>query len=229
MKYQWILFDADGTLFDFQTAQAEALQQTFIDFQIRFQPIYLVYYEEHNDVLWAHLEQGKISGDQLKVERFQRLLNQINCEGDAKGLSDRYLQHLSEADQLLESAKSVVARLRQTHRLALITNGIQTVQLSRLQKSGLSDQFEELFISEAIGVSKPQSGIFEYAFAKMGAPPKESVLIVGDSLSSDIKGGVNYGIDTCWFNPSKKDNSSGLQPTYEISKLIELYSIIEER
>lgn len=111
-------------------------------------------------------------------------------------------------------------------RLAIITNGIKDVQLSRIQGSPLCNTFEQIIISEEAGSQKPEPGIFDYAFAKLGITDKSKVLIVGDSLTSDIQGGKNYGIDTCWFNPLEKANEAGIKPTYEIRDLSELLRII---
>lgn len=100
------------------------------------------------------------------------------------------------------------------------------MQTSRIQGSPLSGTFEQIIISEEAGCQKPETGIFDYAFAKLGISDKEKVLIVGDSLTSDIQGGINYGIDTCWFNPLGKENTSGVQPKYEIRVLSELLDIV---
>lgn len=116
--------------------------------------------------------------------------------------------------------------LHNGHRIAIITNGIKRTQLNRIGRSSLAHSFEHIIISEDTGFSKPHIGIFDYAFDKLNMMDKAKVLIVGDSLTSDIQGGMNYGIDTCWFNPRRKPNETSVKPTYEIQQLSELLQLL---
>lgn len=226
MKYEIILFDADDTLYDYGMAESHALYNAFAHFELPTgADDYAASYQEINNALWRDLEQGKITSAVLKVERFNRLFRANALDLNPEAFSEAYLRFLGEGTFLIQGAVELCEELAD-YRLAIITNGIKDVQTSRIQGSPLYDTFEQIIISEEAGYQKPETGIFDYAFAKLGITDKEKVLIVGDSLTSDIQGGVNYGIDTCWFNPLGKENTSGVQPKYEIRSLSELLDIV---
>lgn len=226
MKYEVILFDADDTLFDYGMAESHALHSTFSSYGMPTGALdYASSYKEINHGLWADLERGLITSAVLRVERFNRLFSTHGLALDAQEFSASYLRFLGEGTFLIHGATEICRGLSHL-RLAIITNGIKEVQTSRIQGSPLCDVFEQIIISEEAGCQKPETGIFDYAFAKLGIEDKEKVLIVGDSLTSDIQGGINYGIDTCWFNPWGKANTSGITPKYEIRSLAELLDII---
>lgn len=225
-KYKWLLFDADGTLFDYDKAEAKALQQSIEQIGYQYQRKYLAEYRRVNKKVWDEFEQGKLAQDVLKVKRFELFLDRVKIDGQAEQFSQRYLKNLAQGDDLIEGAEETVKALSTKYRLAIITNGLKEVQRSRLEKSKIHGYIEEVIISDEVGVAKPEAEIFGVAFAAMGYPSKEETLIIGDSLSSDIAGGYNYGIDTCWYNPQKKEREKGLGITYEISKLAELKELL---
>ncbi|MEK5235010.1 YjjG family noncanonical pyrimidine nucleotidase [Paenibacillus sp. FSL L8-0470] len=226
MKYEVILFDADDTLFDYGMAEGQAFLNVFAHFGLPTgAEEYAVSYREINQALWKDLEQGRITSAALRVERFNRLFARHKLEYSPEAFSEVYLRFLGEGTYLIQGAVELCGGLTGC-RLAIITNGIKDVQLSRIQGSPLCNTFEQIIISEEAGSQKPEPGIFDYAFAKLGITDKSKVLIVGDSLTSDIQGGMNYGIDTCWFNPLEKANEAGIKPTYEIRDLSELLRII---
>lgn len=225
-KYTTIFFDIDDTLMDFRKSETAALHNTFMehDLPTGFAD-YHNSYRKISQVLWHDLEQGKIAIRELGIERFKRLFLEHKLDISAETFSKLYLDFLGQeshlmpgADELLESLSDCV--------LAVITNGFGEVQKARIQNSPLSERFEHVIISEETGFQKPHGGIFDYAFDKLGLSSKEGVLIVGDSLTSDIQGGNNYGIDTCWYNPFGKENKTGIRPTYEIQDLLELRGIV---
>lgn len=226
MKYEIILFDVDDTLFDFSMSEREALHKTFEEFGL---PTGLADYEanykEISKVLWRDLEQGLTTLSELGVERFRRLFLVHDLEINADMFNSIYLGYLGKETHLVQGAIELCDNLTDC-RLAIITNGFTDVQTSRIGSSPLSNTFEHIIISEEAGFQKPEKGIFDYAFSKLHPADKSKVLIVGDSLTSDIQGGINYGIDTCWFNPHLKENNIGIQPTYEIRKLTDLIKII---
>lgn len=229
MIYEYILFDADDTLYDYALAEAHALTSAFQEFGIEdTDNSYVDRYRIINQGLWTEFEQGKISSVNLRRERFARLFaaDSVHASIDADNLSARYLNYLGEGSFLLEGAEALVKGLLGKYRLAIITNGIKEVQMARIGKSGLLDSFEHIIVSEDTGFQKPHVGIFDYTFNKLNIVDKSKVLIVGDSLTSDIQGGINYGIDTCWFNPKNKTNTTGIQPTYEVHSYGELLTII---
>ncbi len=221
-KYAWVLFDADGTLFDYDAAESRALRYTFEQAELAFSPTYLDPYRRLNGQIWRDFEQGKISQKVLRVKRFQLLSQAIAIDFDAAWFSKHYLLNLGAGTQLIEGAEYLMNVLAGRIGVALITNGLQDVQRARLARSEIGHHFNPVIISEEVGVAKPDVRIFEKAFELMGWPKKDSVLIVGDSLSSDICGGNNYGIGTCWFNPAAKPNDSGQHVGFEIRRLSEL-------
>lgn len=225
-NYKWLLFDADGTLFDYDKAEAKALRQSIEQIGYPYESKYLVEYRRINGQAWAEFEQGKLAQDVLKVRRFELFLGAMKIAGQPEQLSQWYLENLAKRTDLIEGAEETVKALSTRYRLVIITNGLKEVQRSRLEKSRIGGYIEEIIISDEIGVAKPAAEIFEVAFSAMGFPSKEETLIIGDSLSSDIAGGYNYGIDTCWYNPRKKEREKGLGITYEISKLAELRELL---
>jgi YjjG family noncanonical pyrimidine nucleotidase len=225
MTYELILLDADGTLFDYDRAEKYAIETTFRDFGLDYSDAILARYRVVNDALWKELERGNITSGELRVERFRRLLAEIR-EADAEALSRRYLHHLARGSYLIDGAEDICRYMAQRYSLAILTNGIAEVQRSRLAKSALHGVVSHIIISEEVGLSKPDPRIFEYAMNMFGHPGRETVLMVGDSLSSDIRGGADAGIDTCWYNPHRAPCSEGLVPTYEIRTLQELRQLL---
>jgi len=225
MKYKLVLFDADGTLFDFKTAEREAFEKTFNQFGVRDSLKQLhETYEVINKAIWRDFELKKITSEELRIERFRKFFAKENIQLDPEAFSPVYLISLSEGTHLLPGAKEIINFLYGECELALATNGLADVQNPRFAGSDLAKYFQHIFISEEIGHPKPNPAFFQHIFQKL--PYKESTIIIGDSLSSDIKGGNDFGIDTCWFNPNKCTNKSGIIPTYEISDLGDLRSIL---
>ncbi|KAA9004698.1 noncanonical pyrimidine nucleotidase, YjjG family [Paenibacillus spiritus] len=228
MKYDIILLDADDTLFDYGLAESRALENAFLQFGLPAgAQEYGESYKTINSALWRDLEQGIITSAALRVERFQRLFTEHRLELDPAAFSEAYLRHLGAGTYLIQGAEELCRELEGCT-LAVITNGITEVQRSRIQGSPLHSTFRQVIISELAGSQKPEPGIFDYAFRELGltAADKPRTLMVGDSLTSDIKGGNGYGIDTCWFNPLGKPGRSDIAPTYEIRELAELPPII---
>ncbi len=226
MKYKILLFDLDGTLFDYDQAEQSALKKTFELFGINFIDRFINEYRVVNKRIWIDYEGGLISQKELKIERFKRFAELIGIEIDVPGFAESYLNHLSEGRYLIAGTMKIIPYLSRYCKLFLITNGLKLVQRRRLRGSEITEYFSDIFISEEIGHAKPGPEIFEVAFKRMGSPFRENVLMIGDSLSSDIAGGIGYGVDTCWFNPDRKINESKFAPTYEINELLELLEII---
>ncbi|MBN1253615.1 MAG: YjjG family noncanonical pyrimidine nucleotidase [Bacteroidales bacterium] len=225
-KYKWILFDADGTLFNYDKSEQHALYKAFKNYGVDFNSVYLAQYRQINHFLWGELEKGKINSEKLRVERFEILLKEINCNLNAKLLSDSYLNELSQTDFMLEGAIEILEFLFGKVNLAIITNGIKFVQEGRLKKSKIEKYFKEIIISEDVKIAKPDKLFFDYTLEKINFKNKSEILIVGDSLTSDIQGGINSDIDTCWFNPNKNGNILSFNPTFEIVNLSEIEKII---
>jgi 2-haloacid dehalogenase len=227
VKYKWLLFDADGTLFDYDKAESIALKSTFAALGLAYGARYAQVYRRINGDIWRDFENGEIAQERLRTRRFELLFSALGIDCDPGEFSRRYLVNLSLGTDLVEGAEDVVKSLHGRVGLLLITNGLADVQRPRFARSTVGQYFSEVVISEEVGAAKPDTAIFEVAFAQMGFPKKEEVLIVGDSLSSDIKGGYNYGIDTCWFNPARKPSDSGVVAHYEIGELKELLLLLD--
>jgi YjjG family noncanonical pyrimidine nucleotidase len=225
MNYDWIFFDADGTLFDYNAGEAAALNGAFEECGLFFTPEIGTLYREINAGIWREYELGEITQAELKTERFDRLFASLGMTADSEDFSRRYLTILGRQTVLLDGAEEVVAELAGSVGLLLITNGLSEVQRPRFASSSIGCFFPEVVISEELGIAKPDPAIFDHAFGRIGRPAKDRVLMVGDNLGSDILGGANYGIDTCWFNPAKLENGHEVEPDYVIRSLTEIFKI----
>jgi 2-haloacid dehalogenase len=224
MTYQWLLFDADDTLFDYPLAEGKALRGTFEYFGQVYRSEYLRMYQVFNRQVWAEFERGETSTTELRLKRFRLLFDEIGVSLDPQDFSQRYLENLAQASDLFPGAVELLKALSGRYHIALVTNGLKEVQHARLEHSAIRPYIDKIFISEEIGAAKPAAGFFEAVFREIGNPPKNQVLIIGDSLTSDMLGGINYGIDTCWFNPGGK--TTELPVTYTIGKLGELLELL---
>ncbi|MGL5379880.1 YjjG family noncanonical pyrimidine nucleotidase [Clostridium sp.] len=227
MKYEVILFDADDTLFDFKKTEDYAFNKLLENFNIGGDKANCrEIYNKINSKLWKDFEQGLITSDALKVERFVRFLEELNENHDASEFSNKYVEFLGEGSFIFDEAVELLEYLKEKYRLAIITNGLAKVQNNRIRKSEIANYFEDFIISDEVKIAKPDARIFEYALKSLNHIDKSKVLMVGDSLSSDIKGGQNFGIDTCWFNINGIKNESEIKPTYEIKNILELKELI---
>ncbi|MBN1694535.1 YjjG family noncanonical pyrimidine nucleotidase [candidate division WOR-3 bacterium] len=228
-KYELILFDLDGTLFDYEKAEGYALKKSMERFDIDYKfPFYLEKYRIINREVWREFERGETSLDELKLKRFKILFNELGINQDIKDFSNSYLNYISDTSFVTEGAEEIVFSLYGKYKLALVTNGIYSAQYERLKRSPLKNYFDVFVVSEKIGVAKPNPDFFSYVFKITEHSDKNTALIIGDSLSSDIKGGVDFGIDTCWFNPGKIRNEGDIIPTYEIEKLPQIKDILTQ-
>lgn len=242
MKYDYILFDADETLFSFNNFAG--LQQLFTSYgQVFTQADYDIY-QQYNKQLWQRYQDNQIDAQFLQVERFVDLATRLPI--NAQQMNDEFLDVMVAICEPLPGARELLYSLRGKARLGIITNGLARMQHKRIEHTGLQDYFEWLVISEEFGQAKPQVGIFDYTFGLMGNPPKEKILMVGDTFSSDIIGGQNAGIDTCFLqhpnvalpacmrlsDADRKKTERGEQeicgapPTYHITQLSELQDIL---
>ncbi len=228
MKYEIIIFDADDTLFDFRKSERDAFKNTMVEFNIEYDENYhLKVYSDINTAIWKDFEDGLITPKELKVERFKRLSDKLNIDFDEVEFAKSYMKHLSFASFLYDNSMNLIESLYKNYRLSIITNGLTEVQDNRIRKSAIAKYFENIVISEEVQVSKPDPKIFELTLNNMKYTDKSKILMVGDSLTSDIQGGINFGIDTCWFNPDKITNKTGMKPNYEISNLMDLKDILK--
>lgn len=224
MNYSWLLFDADGTLFDFDLAEKLALQSVLQHLNRPFTDDTFASYKTINRQLWQAFEQGQIKQSEIKTQRFASWLEFLNINADVESVSHHYVHQLAMQGPLLEGALELIQHLSPHYKMLIITNGLKEVQRPRFEASIIRPYFEEIIVSGEVGVAKPDTGIFDIAFEKMDNPDKTEVLIIGDSLSADMQGGLNYGIDTCWYNPQRAATSLSL--THIINNLSELEDIL---
>jgi 2-haloacid dehalogenase len=223
MRYEWILFDADDTLFDFKRSARLAFERTLEHIDMPNEARHWEAYELINRQVWAAFERQEITAETLRRLRFERFLRQAGHPADPVTVNRFYLEQLAGNHFLTEGATELVQYLTAKGRqLGLITNGLREVQRPRISRSALAGRFPVVVVSDEIGVAKPHSGFFDYVHRAMGTPEPDRVLVVGDSLHSDIQGGNAFGHHTCWYNPDRKANDTPYRPTYEIRALADL-------
>jgi len=225
MKYTHILFDADNTLLNFNESADRALAQLFGDLNLEFNTENTTLFHRINQSWWDRIERGEVTFDQLVIGRMVDFLAAAGIDTDPSVPAENMVKYLSQHSILLDGALELIERLSPHCQLFIITNGIARVQRSRLGLSPITRYISHTFISDCIGYMKPSRNFFEYVFSTLSGVDPANMLVVGDSLSSDIQGGINAGLDTCWYNPNGKDPGA-LSPTYTVSRLSEVGDII---
>ncbi len=225
-RYDTILFDADGTLFDFLKGEREALTEACRRHGYELSEEDINDYSAINDSLWKALERKEVDKETLRVRRFELFCEKKGFKTDVNKLATDYTDSLSEQHFLICGALEIVKTLSEKCRLYIITNGISCVQRKRFTASPVNNYISELFISEDIGCEKPDVRYFEYVSEHISKFEKAKTLVVGDSLSADMKGGIAAGLDCCFFNPSLQAISEGMDINYNITKLSELEKIV---
>ncbi len=226
-KYEWLLFDADDTLFDFKLAEERAIRSTLESFGLPADAEHIAVYSRINDALWKQLERGEVTKDRLKVARFEQFCEHYGFAPVGRGLADAYVENLGRQTALIDGAEDVCRALAGRYKMYIITNGIYAVQTARFAGSAIKEHFEKCFISDGIGASKPSRGFFDAVAADIPDFDISRALVIGDSLTSDIKGGADYGIDTCWLNRSGKPAPEGMNITYIIGDIRDVLEILE--
>ncbi|MCI8331293.1 MAG: noncanonical pyrimidine nucleotidase, YjjG family [Clostridiales bacterium] len=229
MKYDILLLDADDTLFDFGQCERAALQNTLCSAGLPFSQAIYEDYSAINLSFWKMLERGEIDRDALKTKRFEVLAERTGLRLDAAAINRRYGEEMAGQHFLIEGARDFVEKAARLCRLYIVTNGMALSQERRFVDAGLVPYITDIFISEKIGTAKPDKAFFDHVFAAIPDFDAGKTLIVGDSLSSDIAGGINAGIDTCWFNPAGALNHTALQPVYEVRTLQGVLTIISDK
>ena len=225
---EYIFIDLDETLLDFKRAEKEAVAKALEHFGIEDKESTLALYSKINLSQWKLLEQQKITLPEVKSRRFELLFKELGCDASPESAAEYYEECLGDGAYALSGAEEALKSLLcKGHRLFLASNGTRKVQERRLEKTGLGKYFEKVFVSEEIGFFKPDSRYFEACFSQISGFDRLKAVMVGDSLSSDITGGINAGIETVWLNRFGEKNESEIQPDYEISDISELPGLIE--
>ena len=217
MRYKAILFDNDDTLMDFQTGNRNALNR-LMDELGYCDPDRYEQYEAVNRECWAELEQGRLKQDRLRLERFTRFFDRYPVPGDAALAAERFVALLGEQSILLPHALEVVRAISEKLPVAIVTNGMTTIQKSRFARSPLTAYVADVVISEEVGASKPRPELFWLALQRLGTAPRDA-LMIGDGVGSDIRGANAAGIDACWYNPHGAALPEGVHAEYVISDI----------
>ncbi len=226
-KYRHILFDADNTLFDFEYASKRSFFELLEHFDVKADETIYSIYQSINHKLWSSFESGAIDTDTLKVQRFRAFFDHLGLDKNPVKANKLYLDGLVEHSKLYPLSRPLLERLYRDYSLVIITNGLKEVQRRRILQCKLDVYFKHIVVSDEIGYSKPNPKYFDYTLQLLKNPPLDEILIVGDNLNSDIKGGYLYGIDTCWYNPNFKPNTSAIQPNYQIQSLAQLPELLK--
>ena len=224
MKYTTLLLDLDETLFDFSKSERYAIDRLMEKYNIPVTEENRKLYSAINDSKWKKLEKGEITRPQLFKERFSDFFKETGTTADISEANLSYMNFLSQASFILDGALETCEKLSKSRALYLVTNGTKIVQNGRLSGSPIMKYIKGVFISEEIGLNKPQKEYFDYVLARIGEKDKSKILVVGDSLSSDIAGALNSGLDSCWVNRKNQSVESGA--TYTIGSINEIFNIL---
>ncbi len=226
--YKYLLWDIDGTVLDFLASEAYAIRFLFKKYNIgECSDEMLKVYSEINAKYWRKLERGELTKQEILVMRFRDFFEMIGADVTlAEAFNKDYQVALGDHIEFVDKAKEMLLSQKGKYILVAVTNGTKIAQDKKLRLSGLDKVFDAIFISEDVGAEKPSKEYFDYVFEKVGIRDKKEAIIIGDSLTSDILGGFNAEIDTCWFNPSHKPNTLDIPVTYEIDNLGKLSEIV---
>ena len=225
--FEYLFLDLDDTILDFQKAEHIALSKTLKNFGLEPTETVLKRYNLINKAHWEALERKELTREQVLVGRFQTLFEEMGITVEPVSVARAYEDNLSIGHYFLPGAEEAVERLSKKYKLYLASNGTAKVQAGRLKSANISRFFEEVFVSQELGANKPSPEYFEKCFARIPGFDKTKAIIVGDSLTSDILGGQNAGIATCWVNPHHKQGREDIRVDYEIEALSQLEALLE--
>lgn len=225
MSFDWVLFDADETLFKFDSY--EGLRRMFSSFDVNFTREDFDLYQACNLRLWKLYQSGEIEVEVLKHQRFEAWAKKLEVTTEL--LNKRFLEHMADVCHLLPGVQALLSDLKRSCKLGIITNGFTDLQQARLERQGLSDTFDLLIISEEVGAAKPSKQIYQHAYEKMGSPDKEKVLMVGDNPIADVGGAKQFGFKTCWYNPHSVQPAQVVDTDIEVNHHDQLSAWIKSR
>ncbi|MCL2544945.1 MAG: YjjG family noncanonical pyrimidine nucleotidase [Clostridia bacterium] len=226
--YAFLLADADNTLFDFPAGERLALKETFKTHGLPTDEATLLTYHHINEALWRRLERGETSPAELRVRRFAELLAVLNLAEarSAAQIAESFVQALGRQAIMLPGAERAVRRWAARMPVAIVTNGIASVQRARMARSPIADCVAALIISEEVGAAKPDRRMVDAALDALGCADPRRALLLGDSLEADIAAAANAGIASCWFNPGRLPNPTAPHPTYTVASLDEVDALL---
>ncbi|MBO5555665.1 MAG: YjjG family noncanonical pyrimidine nucleotidase [Oscillospiraceae bacterium] len=223
-----VLLDLDNTILDFDMAERTALGRAFTEMGVRYDDALLKRYNQINIRHWEMLEDGVLTRDQVLVKRFEALYRETGMEADAYRTQLLYESLLAEGHWFMPGAEELLETLQGRCRMFLCSNGTASVQEGRIRSAGIGPYFENIFVSEHMGANKPEKRYFDLCFAEIPDFDRERCVMLGDSLTSDIRGGINAGVKTCWFNPKGKPNPGLIRPDWEIHALDEFPPLLDK-
>ena len=224
---QNILFDLDETLLDFKRSESRALSNMLRHIGVEPTEKVISRYSEINKSRWKLLEQGLLTRQQVKESRYEILFAELGVDYSAAEATAYYEAHLSQKGFMFPATIKLLESLYGRYRMYIVSNGGSNVQSGRLADSGIGKYFEDIFISEDAGAEKPSREFFDYCFGRRPEINVDESVIIGDSLTSDIQGGINVGMRTIWFNPDGQQ-AEKIHPDYEVKSLMEIPALLEE-
>ncbi len=221
-----VLIDIDNTLIDFNKCAAYTIQNIFQKYNLPYSENTAKTFLNENVKIWKKLENGEITKTYLRENRWNIILNKLSLQGDGKVFEELFEEGIKNTAFEVDGANDFLEYLHKKHSLCIISNGFRKVQENRLKISGFDKYFKSLFFSEDIGFQKPAKEFFDYCFKELDFPEKNDVILIGDSISADIKGGKNYKIKTVWFNKNNEIAPPEVKPDFEIKYLKEIKDIL---
>ena len=222
-----IFLDLDDTILDFRRAERRAISETLRRFGIDPTPAVVDRYHELNRQQWELLEEGKLTRPQVLTRRFDLLFSELGVDRSSQEAQAAYEAQLSQGHFFMPGARELLETLAPRYDLYLATNGTPVVQAGRIQSAGIAPYFKNIFISEKLGANKPSPAFFRACFAAIPDFDPAAALVVGDSLTSDIRGARNVGLRSCWYNPEDLPSRPDIVPDYTIHALEELPPLLE--
>lgn len=226
MKFSTILMDVDGTLLDFDAAERLSVRTVMEHYGVTPTRYLEQRYHEINKKYWKSFERGEIPKEGIFEKRFVEFFGTLGITVDDQEAEGLYRRELDTHAILIDGALELCQYLKERYHLYIVTNGVSSTQYCRLRLSTLDQYFEDIFVSEDIGSQKPQKEYFTHCFSRIPEKDRSRILIVGDSLTSDIQGGIHAGIATCWVNLDKQRRMAGVKADYEVERLEELKKIL---
>lgn len=223
----FVLLDVDDTILDFRKAEAVALSKALAERKIEPTPAIIERYSQINKSQWELLEEGRLTREQVLLRRFELLFEELGLDLSPERMRDRYEHYLAVGHYFMPGAPELLWELYGKYALYIVSNGTASVQAGRLASAGIENFFEGIFISQEIGCNKPEQAFFERCFARIANFDPRRAMIVGDSLTSDIRGGRNAGILSCWYNPRGSAPRQDIRPDYEIQSLAQLPALLD--
>lgn len=224
-KYTTIYFDLDNTILDFTATEYKAIEKLLKLHNLPVSDEIIKKYSAINQSWWERFEKGEIKKEEIFAGRFRTFLEFYSLNADPEKMATDYFELLAAGHDVIVGAEEALRYVKkQGYTICITTNGVSRTQYRRIDECGLKQYFDYIFVSEDAGYQKPDAQYFEFAMANSPEKDKSKILIIGDSMSSDILGGINFGVDTCWLNPKSKAQT--YKPTYEITDIMHIKGIL---